>query len=684
MDEESKINQNKTEIDSNFNNSIELTSKLNKFNYFNYYIQIIFQTIQNFIKTHKNIFIFICNLISFLFYALSLKGCTKGEEIGCVTKAKKLYIYLSICLSISCIINTIIVIQIIYKKINPFHLLYIIFGFYLLYNYDSGTTLRYHGGFNMQIFIALSIFLFFVFNLIIFIYNDIKKKKYIKTIIIFFSLIFIYFIPYIIFQNQINCKTLNWDLGLNNTRIINHPSDACKFKIPKKCYMNFLYKKLDFTKMFGPHDYNSRENFVKKLNIKKFENVNYFGYPSTIINGNYPKNYFSSTFAFNYVHNNMINMETYNKTGNETFFPEITVKFNEKGIGKLSIQIKRNETLSKERKKKENPNSLYKNILMIMLDAVSRNRFQYTMLKTQKFLQKFMKNQNNNFSSFEFLKYQAIDGYTAPNIKVIYYGENIYTQKGENIVKYFKDNGYITGHAINHCGNELFYDEKQEITAETIIHPWDYENVGMYCGENYQNIIRNPLNRGPSSWYRRIMYGRDVSEYNLEYTRKFWETYIDNRKVFRLNFLEGHEDTAEVLKYLDQPLSNFLENFYKDGLFNDTILIFFSDHGLHLPRIFHILANEQFIFEKYLAFLYIVINNNDKIDYKELLSNQQKMITPYDYHATLMHIIYGKEYKNESYYNHLGISLFEYINETKRSCDNYLEFNKHHFMCRCY
>ena len=60
------------------------------------------------------------------------------------------------------------------------------------------------------------------------------------------------------------------------------------------------------------------------------------------------------------------------------------------------------------------------------------------------------------------------------------------------------------------------------------------------------------------------------------------------------------------------------------------------------------------------------------------------MITPYDYHATLMHIIYGKEYKNESYYNHLGISLFEYINETKRSCDNYLEFNKHHFMCRCY
>ena len=83
-------------------------------------------------------------------------------------------------------------------------------------------------------------------------------------------------------------------------------------------------------------------------------------------------------------------METYNKSGNETFFPEITIKFNEKGIGNLTIQIKRNETLSKERKKKENPNSLYKNILMIMLDAVSRNRFQYTMLKTQNFLKKFI------------------------------------------------------------------------------------------------------------------------------------------------------------------------------------------------------------------------------------------------------------------------------------------------------
>ena len=93
---------------------------------------------------------------------------------------------------------------------------------------------------------------------------------------------------------------------------------------------------------------------------------------------------------------------------------------------------------------------------MIMLDAVSRNRFQYTMLKTQNFLKKFMKNQKQNLSSFEYLKYQAIDGYTAPNAKVIYYGKNIYTQKGENIVKYFKDNGYITGHAINNCGNELF------------------------------------------------------------------------------------------------------------------------------------------------------------------------------------------------------------------------------------
>ena len=165
MEEISSINSNKKETDSNFDKTIIISKKFNRLKYI--YI-IIKNNIQHFIKTHKNLFIFICNIISFIFYALSLKGCTKGEEIGCITKATKLYIYLSICLSISCIINTIIIIQILYKKINPFHLLYIIFGFYLLYNYDSGTTLRYHGGFNMQIFIALSIFLFLVFNLIIF------------------------------------------------------------------------------------------------------------------------------------------------------------------------------------------------------------------------------------------------------------------------------------------------------------------------------------------------------------------------------------------------------------------------------------------------------------------------------------------------------------------------------------
>jgi hypothetical protein len=52
--------------------------------------------------------------------------------------------------------------------------------------------------------------------------------------------------------------------------------------------------------------------------------------------------------------------------------------------------------------------------------------------------------------------------------------------------------------------------------------------------------------------------------------------------VLFLEFTDGHEYTNEVIKYLDQPMRNFLDDIDKTKILDqETVLFWISDHGLH-------------------------------------------------------------------------------------------------------
>ena len=76
---------------------------------------------------------------------------------------------------------------------------------------------------------------------------------------------------------------------------------------------------------------------------------------------------------------------------------------------------------------------MYKNILIIFLDTVSRCHFMRKLPKTMKFLNYFMKYETNpskrNMTVFQFLKYNNINAYTDSNLRSAYYDST------------FKDNG---------------------------------------------------------------------------------------------------------------------------------------------------------------------------------------------------------------------------------------------------
>lgn len=87
----------------------------------------------------------------------------------------------------------------------------------------------------------------------------------------------------------------------------------------------------------------------------------------------------------------------------------------------------------------------------------------------------------------------------------------------------------------------------------------DHESIAFACDPNYHD----PENSfspymGPFSILRRCLYGKDTYEYVFEFGRNFLSKYKNEQKVLMLDFIDMHEGTAEVINYLDKPMSKFL------------------------------------------------------------------------------------------------------------------------------
>ena len=447
--------------------------------------------------------------------------------------------------------------------------------------------------------------------------------------------------------------------------------------------MNFFDGKLNGSKIFTPINYDSRDTFLYYLNKEKYNDSYYFGYPNSA-HVNF-KNYFDNVELFKLNENSMINMEKFNYSNKELEIPEITLKFNKEGKGKISMNIYKNETLIKERKKLENENSLFDNILIIYIDAVSRNHFKRVFPKLGKFLKNFMKYPKENstkgkFESYEFLKYQALGHYTQINAQPMFFGDSMKSNKGTSVINYFVKNGFITGQSWNHCLKDFFQDETIRGTKNVTVPKWDHENILMFCDNNYYDKYNYAsLKKGIHAVTPRLLYGRNSFEYVIDYGIKFWETYKNNKKLFRMSFMDGHEDTGEVTKYMDDYLTKKLKGMYDNGLLKNTFIMIMSDHGLHISRIFAILATNHYIYDKYLPFLFIMYDNSkNTINNENILLNQQKLITAYDIYETFYHIALGLNYKKTHNFRN---SLFLNIPHQKRTCYDYQEINK--VSCRC-
>ena len=627
-----------------------------------------------------------------IIYSISLTHLS-GVEMTCFyLDGNNCYYAIGTLILISSLIMSIVIYIIIYKKYKKYHLIIISIIYTILFIIDHDSGLIKHGIFNIISFLIITFILFIFILFFRFLIILMRNRNYFIFLIL--SIVFpSLFISLKIYKlSHFSCDY--WAQGLNDSYIDNLNKDyPCNIIIPHphSCYISELGHFFDFVDKYSPNcqDAKLMQNEKKKI-LKDLENLKYFnisqktdfGYPLTN-NDQYNPNLFGCMISpgninfEDYIKQNIILLDLYDKNKslyyNNISQPEIEMHLNNEG-GKIIIKIQKNETLINERKKVINHRKiLYKNVLVIFFDTLSRVHFFRKFPKTISFLNQFSRYEENyykkNMTVFQYFKYHSIRTYTEPNIKASYYGAKI-DGKGTHFVNYYKKKGYIVGRVNAYCGKEVIFNKNNYSFYEHGI--WDYEGLSLGCiSAFYDRFLVTRL----TSLIKKCLFGKELNQYALEYLESFWITYLGQNKMFLYQTLDSHEPTGEVIGYFDDNFYNFLNKFYKNGYFKDCAIILFSDHGQHLNGPFYLFDSQDFHSEMTLPLLFLIIPNDNRLYeeglYDKIRANQQIFITPYDIYNTLLHIAFGDIYQEyRQYATQYGSSLLMKMNYKKRYCQS--------------
>lgn len=141
---------------------------------------------------------------------------------------------------------------------------------------------------------------------------------------------------------------------------------------------------------------------------------------------------------------------------------------------------------------------------MIFIDSISQQHFLRSLPLTTKFLKKFIGYKNKNgFATNEFLKYHTFRPYTDSNVFPMFFGNRQGTGKGINILKYFKEQGYITATSGSYGDKEIFgTNMRDKFLYNMEITSFDHENIALFID---RNNFRGSF-RGPNSITRKCLY----------------------------------------------------------------------------------------------------------------------------------------------------------------------------------
>jgi hypothetical protein len=633
---------------------------------FIYNFILLFRTIISLLRDH-----FVLILASFT-YMISLTGC-ESDFYSCIRLYKQYGVYVVYLLFLSSCLFVWNFIRAYNGYVKRYTILTeVLIIAYLCFLYDTGYSVKSHGGYN-RIFLLILIVFFLVSYTVYKIVKSIFGLLY-KTnrLICGFTLVLLFIISYKLIDHKVLHSCDYWDKGFKGTTIDN--GQECVIRRPFICYEYILNNVLDVTWLLNYNCDNIGNNSaeVAKKYFKIGKDYTLAGYPRT---EQWDFNNWSLYDVFqNNILANVVDMSDNDISQSVKDKIEAFVDFSQKPP-KVDIKLKKDEQLLK-RNHTEDLNA--QNVIILFVDSVSRNQFKRKLTKVWGWLENYYNNTTADIESFQFLKYHAIADFTIPNLTPVFFGTDYRNGDGEEIVREFKQKGYITASTLNGCFRS-FIDIAQGPSLKKKWENYDHEFHSLFCDANFALPNQNyPLLNGPFGIVTKCLYNLPTISYSLEYSRQFLNAYRDMPKFLRVGDINAHEGTGEVIKYDDEELYQFLEYLRTDGHLDNSVLIVISDHGYMMPGLHHSFKTEDHMKDLLLPFLSIVVSK--KLDgYEQIKANLQNhenlLINPFYVHDTLVSIL---EKNNTIAYDKESL-MYKRANKTT-PCSDFL-VNKDD--CRC-
>ena len=167
----------------------------------------------------------------------------------------------------------------------------------------------------------------------------------------------------------------------------------------------------------------------------------------------------------------------------------------------------------------------------------------------------------------------------------------------------------------------------------------------------------------------------------LDLLHDFKKIYKNKNNLALMHYVENSHDTNERFNWVDKDLHEFLNVGYTQGLFDNTAIFLFSDHG---ARFNNKKESDDRYLEERLPFFAVYLPNEFKEAHKDkyanLIKNSNLLTSPFDIHETIRDLsCLNEKLKDTKNDKSRSISLLKRISPN-RNCDH-IGISNHYCTC---
>jgi hypothetical protein len=332
-------------------------------------------------------------------------------------------------------------------------------------------------------------------------------------------------------------------------------------------------------------------------------------------------------------------------------------------------------------KKIINKNCKPMNVMLISYDSVSRSSWLNRLNKTNHFI-------------FDKMKFEILNGYnivgdgTTAALTPIYTGQteeelpNVLKNNGKAqyvdeaypfIWKELHKKGYISMHLEDWPHVGAFNYRMKGFSNQTCHHYYKHYQMRLEAFKNEKKFNKKNDDFCIGAKKRHKVLIDLMTQFKIEYNK------IANNLII-MHYVENSHNTNERFNWVDDDLYSFLNNGYNEGLFDNTAIFLYSDHG---ARFANKRSSKDRYLEERLPFFAIYLPEEYKINnpnkFNNLKINTNLLTSPFDIYATVRDLTCLQTINKNKNNLERSISLLEEISP-KRNCEN-IGISEH--FCTC-